>query len=308
MYIYIKIIICLRHRLMPSTSRCLSIHWAYQIKWVIHWMLCLKIGTWIMIWLVVSTPLKNNSQLGWLFPIIIWENKTCSKPPTRWWIMDSHHIFPILQWPELAGTFFRIFRHTHKRGTGLGCVLPKGNSGNPQKVGHPELVAKTNHVSHAGKTWYFSFFLGIPRKEPVATDCMVCMVYNSTLPICWPHSGSFSILQPQASAFFRSFSAFASASFCRICRKISRKNHSQISADSAKSTPWTTQFQPWFLVRVKVYLYKCAWGLSEARLPFPSPNSGTKLITSTRNDLHEAGSTEFLYRKTLPSTRFSLSI
>ena len=54
---------------MPSTSRCLSIHWAYQIKWVIHWMLCLKIGTWIMIWLVVSTPLKNNSQLGWLFPI-----------------------------------------------------------------------------------------------------------------------------------------------------------------------------------------------------------------------------------------------
>ena len=168
-----------------------------------------------------------------------------------------------------------------------------------KKVGHPELVAKTNHVSHAGKTWYFSFFLGIPRKEPVATDCMVCMVYNSTLPICWPHSGSFSILQPQASAFFRSFSAFASASFCRICRKISRNQPPGLPE---------TQFQPWFLVRVKVYLYKCAWGLSEARLPFPSPNSGTKLITSTRNDLHEAGSTEFLYRKTLPSTRFSLSI
>ena len=37
------------------------------------------------IWLVVSTPLKNISQLERLFQIYgkIWENKTCSKPPTR---------------------------------------------------------------------------------------------------------------------------------------------------------------------------------------------------------------------------------
>ena len=37
-------------------------------------------------WLVVSNPLKNISQLGWLFLIIIWENETYSKPPTskRW--------------------------------------------------------------------------------------------------------------------------------------------------------------------------------------------------------------------------------
>ena len=34
------------------------------------------------IWLVISTPLKNISQVGWLFPI--WENKRCSKPPTRY--------------------------------------------------------------------------------------------------------------------------------------------------------------------------------------------------------------------------------
>jgi len=33
-------------------------------------------------WLVVSTPLKNISQLGLLFPIY-GKNKTCSKPPTR---------------------------------------------------------------------------------------------------------------------------------------------------------------------------------------------------------------------------------
>ena len=32
--------------------------------------------------LVVSTPLKNISQLGWLFPYIM-ENKKCLKPPTR---------------------------------------------------------------------------------------------------------------------------------------------------------------------------------------------------------------------------------
>ena len=38
-------------------------------------------------WLVVSTPLKNINQLGWLFRIVphIWygNNETCSKPPTR---------------------------------------------------------------------------------------------------------------------------------------------------------------------------------------------------------------------------------
>ena len=33
-------------------------------------------------WLVVSTPLKNISQLGLLFPYIM-ENKKCLKPPTR---------------------------------------------------------------------------------------------------------------------------------------------------------------------------------------------------------------------------------
>ena len=33
------------------------------------------------IWLVVSTPLKSISQLGWLF-LIYGENEKCSKPPT----------------------------------------------------------------------------------------------------------------------------------------------------------------------------------------------------------------------------------
>jgi len=36
-------------------------------------------------WLVVEPypSEKYESQLGLLFPIIIWKNKTCSKPPTR---------------------------------------------------------------------------------------------------------------------------------------------------------------------------------------------------------------------------------
>ena len=33
-------------------------------------------------WLVVWTPLKNISQLGWLSPNM-WENRKCSKPATR---------------------------------------------------------------------------------------------------------------------------------------------------------------------------------------------------------------------------------
>ena len=60
-----------------------------------------KIGSWPRtksctlepkhIWLVVSTPLKNISQLGLLFPI--WKNKKCSKPPTRyitWFELPNH--------------------------------------------------------------------------------------------------------------------------------------------------------------------------------------------------------------------------
>ena len=37
----------------------------------------------LRIWLVLSTPLKNISQLGWWHSLYIWENKKCSKPPTR---------------------------------------------------------------------------------------------------------------------------------------------------------------------------------------------------------------------------------
>ena len=33
-------------------------------------------------WLVVSSPLKHISQLGWLFPLYIWKIEKCSKPPT----------------------------------------------------------------------------------------------------------------------------------------------------------------------------------------------------------------------------------
>ena len=42
----------------------------------------------ILIWLVISTPLKNiSSSVGMILPNI-WKNKTCSKPPTS-------HLYPI---------------------------------------------------------------------------------------------------------------------------------------------------------------------------------------------------------------------
>ena len=39
-------------------------------------------------WLVVSTPLKNISQLGWLIPKI-WNNEKCSKPPTSMRVSET---------------------------------------------------------------------------------------------------------------------------------------------------------------------------------------------------------------------------
>ena len=47
-----------------------------------------KLLTCIHTWLVVLTILKHISQLGWLFPYIM-ENKTCSKPPIRYWSLRS---------------------------------------------------------------------------------------------------------------------------------------------------------------------------------------------------------------------------
>ena len=69
-----------------STPRCgfNQIHWSHMESasgWDLvskpMWFKCSKTN-----WLVVEqTPLKNISQLGWLFPIY-GKNKTCSKPPT----------------------------------------------------------------------------------------------------------------------------------------------------------------------------------------------------------------------------------
>ena len=52
--------------------------------WIIH----------IWIWLVVSNPLKNmSSSIGMIIPNL-WENKTCSKPPTR----NDGVIYEITTW------------------------------------------------------------------------------------------------------------------------------------------------------------------------------------------------------------------
>ena len=50
-----------------------------------------------------QSPWKLNiSQLGWLFPPNIWENKKCSKPPTRTWFFSVKHAIklqiPLAKW------------------------------------------------------------------------------------------------------------------------------------------------------------------------------------------------------------------
>ena len=57
----------------------------YDDKWKCDDVYCLSIyaSSDPSSWLVVSTPLKNmNSSVGMIIPNI-WNNKTCSKPPTR---------------------------------------------------------------------------------------------------------------------------------------------------------------------------------------------------------------------------------
>ena len=78
-------------------------------------------------WLVVSTPLKNISQLGWLFHIIpdIWKNKQCSKPPTRTSTMtfqsDRWHFYldktpsAYLKWCQESLKRRCTHAHTHTR-------------------------------------------------------------------------------------------------------------------------------------------------------------------------------------------------
>ena len=46
-----------------------------------------------LVWLVVSTPLKNISQLGWLFPIY-GKIKRCSKPPTSMYSFGTSPFLP----------------------------------------------------------------------------------------------------------------------------------------------------------------------------------------------------------------------
>ena len=59
---------------------------------------------------MVSIPLKNISQLGWLFPI--YSKKTCSKPPTRWGStrrvsLSGHH--PSHQWKNCSTISTRLW-------------------------------------------------------------------------------------------------------------------------------------------------------------------------------------------------------
>ena len=77
-----------------------------------------------VIWLVVSPPLKNISQLGWLFPTE-WKNKTYSKPP----ICDSYTSLNISKsfcyFPEQVQLDSTSFPNTHRCSSAMICTSPR---------------------------------------------------------------------------------------------------------------------------------------------------------------------------------------
>ena len=74
--------LALRQDVFYITFRADGDSWPYQYYHT-SWGFChiYNIFIYIYNWLVISTPLKNISQFGWLFPIY-GKNKKCSKPPT----------------------------------------------------------------------------------------------------------------------------------------------------------------------------------------------------------------------------------
>ena len=73
-----------------------DIHQLFMVSYIVHniYIYIYIIQYYIYIYcLVVSTPLKNISQLGWLFPIY-GKIKKCSKPPTKY-TYDYIHILGI---------------------------------------------------------------------------------------------------------------------------------------------------------------------------------------------------------------------
>ena len=71
-------------------------------------------------WLVVSTPLKNISQLGWLFPIIIWKKK-CSKPPTSEFCENMRNRF----WGRTSSICMRVSRPLNPAKFSLATIMTK---------------------------------------------------------------------------------------------------------------------------------------------------------------------------------------
>ena len=62
----------------------INMDWFFPLVYE-HLRTAYMIQLWIIVWLVVSTPLKNyESQLGRIIPYMM-EQKTCSKPPTSSW-------------------------------------------------------------------------------------------------------------------------------------------------------------------------------------------------------------------------------
>ena len=119
-------------------------------------------------WLVVSTPLKYESQLGWLLPIL-YNNKTCSKPPT------SHAFY--IKSTRVSATFLMWGKRI--------IFIPQKRA--PHKSTATSIPVQ--HLKNPGP-WNFSAqLLGGPHMVP-------CQVPYGPMPPASPPSVSGSNLAP----------------------------------------------------------------------------------------------------------------
>ena len=119
---------------------------------------------------MVSTPLKNISQLGWLFSIY---GKKCSKPPTRYLLMISNYLLLIsidiwMLWRILTWWFpesWTIPSHPHVLvGSSLINYINHPFWGSPisGKSSHVSFRSQTKKCGSPGVTIKVSSLMGVP--------------------------------------------------------------------------------------------------------------------------------------------------
>ena len=146
------------------------------------------------VWLVVWTPLKNISQLGWFFPNI-WENKKCSKPPTSccctaiFWTSCSHAAqrAPVEPTPERVARSKGLFR-TNPADAGSAHLANFLTIATTKKIEkNPHTIPIHNHTiswwSNVTILFYVPISLGVNTSTHTITHHDLAMLSNGLE--CW---------------------------------------------------------------------------------------------------------------------------